>query len=81
MTVAGSDRFEVRPSLAADPRGRVWVAYEERTAHWGKDADNLVNGQGSTLYRASAVRVRCVDGGRLLDAPDPVAHAAEPLRR
>ena len=33
-------------------------------------------GEGTTLYRASAVRVRCVDGDRLLDAPDPVAGAA-----
>jgi hypothetical protein len=80
LTVAGSDRFEVRPSLAVDSRGRIWIAYEERTAQWGKDANDLVNGRGSTLYRASAVRVRCLDGGRLLDAPDPLAHTPEPLR-
>ena len=58
-----------------DPTGRVWVAYEERTENWGKDAENLVEGEGSTLYRQSAVRVRCVDGDRVLDAPDPVAEA------
>ena len=57
------------------PAGRVWVAYEERTEDWGKDAENLLEGEGSTLYRRSAVRVRCVDGTRVLDAPDPVAAA------
>jgi hypothetical protein len=80
VSVAASDRFEVRPSLAVDSRGRIWVAYEERTAHWGKDANDLVNGRGSTLYRTSAVRVRCLDGGRLLDAPDPLAQAPAPVR-
>ena len=49
--------YEARPSLAADPRGRVWVAYEERTPNWGKDAVNLLDGKGSSLYRASKVVV------------------------
>ena len=30
ITVAGSSRFEARPSLAIDPQGRTWVGYEER---------------------------------------------------
>ncbi len=75
VVVAGSPRFEVRPSVAVDPRGRVWVAYEERTPNWGKDAENLVDGKGSSLYRESAVRVAVVDGRRVLHAPDPVAKA------
>jgi hypothetical protein len=63
-----------------DPSGRAWVAYEERNKDWGKDAENLVDGQGSTLYRSSTVRVCCVDGGRRLGAPDPLAQGAGPLR-
>jgi hypothetical protein len=78
--IAASPKFEVRPTVATDPRGRVWVAYEERTPNWGKDAENLLTGEGTTLYRASAVRVRCVDGDRLLEAPDPVAAARVPLQ-
>jgi hypothetical protein len=80
ITVAGSSRYEARPSIAADARGRVWVAYEERTAQWGKDAENMLDGKGSSLYRSAATRVRCVDGDRLLDAPDPVAQAPDALR-
>jgi hypothetical protein len=80
IAVTDSPRYEAKPSLAIDPRGRVWVAYEERTKDWGKDAENITDGQGSTLYRGSAVRVRCLDGRRLLDAPDPVAGASDPLR-
>ncbi len=78
--VADSPLFEARPSLALDPGGSVWVAYEERTKDWGKDAENLQTGEGSTLYRGSAVRVRRVDGKRRFDTPDPVEQAAQPLR-
>ena len=79
-TIASSSRFEARPSVAADAQGRVWVAYEERTSHWGKDFGPLAPGEGTALYRASTVRVRCLDGDRLLDAPDPVAGAAAVLQ-
>jgi hypothetical protein len=80
IVVAGSDRYEARPSIAADGRGRIWVAYEERTPQWGKDSENLLDGKGSSLYRTAAVRVRSIEGNRLLDAPDPVAQAPENLR-
>ncbi|MFO0950311.1 MAG: hypothetical protein U0835_04010, partial [Isosphaeraceae bacterium] len=73
VAVAESPRYEAHASVAVDPKGRAWVAYEERTENWGKDAENLVTGSGTTLYRSSAVRVRCVDGGKVLDAPDPLA--------
>ncbi len=69
VLVASSPRYEARPSLAIDPRGRAWVAYEERTENWGKDAENLVDGKGSTLYRQAAVRVQCVDGRRCSTPP------------
>jgi hypothetical protein len=81
VAVADSPLFEARPSLAVDSSGRAWVAYEERTKDWGKDAENLIDGQGSTLYRSSAVRVRCVDGNRRQAATDPVAELPAPLQQ
>ena len=45
--VASSSKFEARPSVAADSQGRVWVAYEERTAHWGKDVGTPAPGEGT----------------------------------
>jgi hypothetical protein len=75
VRVAATPAYEARPSLAADSRGRLWVAYEERAPHWGKDAVNLLDGKGSSLYRASKVVVAVVDGGRVLRAPDPVERA------
>jgi hypothetical protein len=80
ITVAGTAKYEARPSVAADPRGRAWVAYEERTPNWGKDAVNLLDGKGSSLYRQSKVVVAVVDGVRVLLAPDPVEHAPDSLK-
>jgi hypothetical protein len=80
VIVAGTPAYEARPCIAADQRGRVWIAYEERTPNWGKDAVNLLDGQGSTLYRSSKVVVRVVDGERVLQAPDPVELAPPPLK-
>jgi hypothetical protein len=80
VVVAGSAAFEARPSLAVDSRGRAWIAYEAGPADWGKDAQNLLVGKGSTLYRASKIVVACVDGQRVLRAPDPVAAAPQQVR-
>jgi hypothetical protein len=81
ISIADSPRYEARPIVAVDPRGRAWVAYEERDANWGKDAENLVDGKGSSLYRSAAVRVRCVDGRRVLAPPDPVDAMPQGLRQ
>jgi len=80
IVVAGSSRYEARPSLAIDPKGNAWVAFEERTHNWGKDAENLLKGKGSTLYRAADVKVRRVEGDRVYDAADPVADETYELR-
>jgi hypothetical protein len=77
VAVADSWLFEARPSVTVDPRGRVWIAYEERTGNWGKDSGRLDPAPDNVLYAASNVRVRCLDGTRLLAAPDPVAQAPE----
>jgi hypothetical protein len=80
IAVADSWLFEARPSISVDPRGRVWIAYEERTGNWGKDSGRLDPAPDRVLYAASHVRVRCLDGARLLAAPDPVAQARESER-
>ena len=71
--VADSTRFEARPTVALDPRGRAWVAYEERPDNWGKDFGKIPDPKGVGLYSASAVKVRVVDGSRVLETANPVA--------
>src|SRR5262249_38230788 len=63
VPVATSSKFEARPSLAYDPQGRLWVAYEEGPERWGKDYGALVPGEGEPLYSARSVRVVCFQDG------------------
>lgn len=76
VPVAASSRFEARPSITLDRKGRAWVAYEERDDNWGKDFGNLPEDPGAGLYRSSLVRVRCVEGETVLDGGNPVAGLA-----
>jgi hypothetical protein len=78
--VADSSTFEARPSLGIDSQGRAWVAYEERTDNWGKDFGKFAVNPGTPLYRASTVRVRCVENDAVRDAGDPLAGSADGLR-
>jgi len=65
--IAASSRFEARPNIVCDAQDRVWVAYEQRAADWGKDFGPLAPVQGSPLYmRGSSVQVRCVVDGTLM---------------
>ncbi len=64
--VAGSSRFEARPSLAYDLQGRLWIAYEEGPEQWGQDYGALVADQGEPLYSRRSVRVVCLQDGKLM---------------
>lgn len=57
MAVAASARYEAYPSIAYDPGGRLWVAYEEGGERWGKDF-GAYDSQGVALYQGRAIRVR-----------------------
>ncbi len=63
-TVAGTARYEAQPTVAIDPAGRVWVAWNESGPNWGKDTGFLVIDKGTQLYESRAVRIACLDGGR-----------------
>jgi hypothetical protein len=66
--VAGSSRFEARPSVAYDAKGRLWIAYEEGPELWGKDSGALAR-TGNPLYSDRSVRVVCLDTDGSLKAP------------
>jgi hypothetical protein len=59
--IAASSKFEARPSVAYDPLGRLWIAYEEGPVRWGKDYGAFVPDQGHALYDTRHVRVVCLD--------------------
>lgn len=60
-----SSKFEARPSLAYDPAGRLWIAYEEGPEQWGKDFGALDEERGNPLYNTRSVRVVCLQDGKL----------------
>lgn len=67
VTVAASPLFEARPSLAFDSENRLWIAYEESFGGWGKDY-GAYETTGSGLYQDTTVRLRVLDGTRMLQA-------------
>jgi hypothetical protein len=51
QAVAATLAFEVRPSMAYDPQGQLWIAYEQSGDQWGKDFGALKK-KGIPLYQA-----------------------------
>jgi hypothetical protein len=91
IPVATSAKFEARPQIVCDPRGRVWIAYEEGDEQWGKDYAHggnvnnvgLEKNPGFALYVNRTVRVKCLADGKLLEPAGNLekAFADSPLRR
>jgi hypothetical protein len=72
IPVAASARYEAYPSLAYDPAGRLWVAYEQGGERWGKDF-GAYDTTGLALYQGRAVRLAGFDrdGRALRTSADP----------
>jgi hypothetical protein len=66
--IASSSRFEARPSICYDAKGRLWIAYEEGPEKWGKDSGALAK-TGDPLYSKRSVRVVCLDTDGKLKKP------------
>jgi hypothetical protein len=63
--IATSSQFEARPSLCYDPKGRLWIAYEEGPEKWGKNF-GIFDDSGNPLYFARTVKVVCLADGKLM---------------
>jgi hypothetical protein len=68
MVVAASAKYEAYPSLAYDPSGRLWVAYEEGGERWGKDF-GAYETTGLALYQGRAIRVAVFDKNGQMSVP------------
>ena len=60
--VADTARYEAYPSLAYDPSGRLWVAYEEGGRGWGKDF-GAYDTSGIALYQGRSIRLAGIEPG------------------
>jgi hypothetical protein len=80
--VANSAKFEARPSIVFDKQNRLWVAYEEGPANWGKDYGAFAANKGNPLYNERSVRVACLDAKGKLQRPIaelPASHYDAPV--
>ena len=81
--IAATARYEAYPSIAYDPAGTLWIAYEEGAEKWAKDF-GAYDTTGFAIYHGRAVRLRGIDKtGRAVEASiDPgVALPGIPDRR
>ena len=65
--VTSSARFQAHASVAVDPQGRPWVAWDESGANWGKDQGFLINPRMSApLHQARSLGLAMWDGKQWL---------------
>jgi len=81
--VAASENFEAYATVAVDAAGRVWIAYEQGTANWGKDQGAVVPRPtpGTRLYGGRKTVVRVHHQGRLFEPasqPESIVPRGQP---
>ncbi len=68
ITVTATPAFEARATVAVDTANRVWVAWEEGDANWGKDngftVRNTPQGVGVGLGGLRRAMIRAYDGAK-----------------
>ena len=62
QAVAETDDHQARPAVCYDLQGRLWCAWEQSGATWGKNWGALVQGQGIPLYQDRTVGLRVLEG-------------------
>ena len=69
IPVAVTSRFEAHVAMTADPAGRVWLAWDQAGANWGKDfgypRDITLPGEG--LYQQRRIRMAVWEDGTLFE--------------
>jgi hypothetical protein len=77
IAVSASPRFEARATVAVDTANRVWVAWEEGLAGWGKDQGYVIRDRktGVPLGGVRRPRIRCFDAGQPRDTEDSLERA------
>jgi hypothetical protein len=61
--VTRSGKFQAHASVAVDPTGRVWLAWDESGDNWGKDWNRDDQSRGTTLYANRHPRVAVLENG------------------
>lgn len=77
--VTRSNLFQTHPTVAVDKQDRVWLAWHESGANWGKDWTHEDSYRATVLYTDRRPRVAVLEGGQW---KQPVAEvmSAVPMR-
>ncbi|MBI1356238.1 MAG: hypothetical protein GC160_17995 [Acidobacteria bacterium] len=80
MAVAATALYEVKPTLAVDGDDRVWVAYEEGGANWGKDTGYTIHKTepGVVIGGDRSVRVMTFANGKIQAPADSLQRVMSP---
>lgn len=62
--VTKSPRFQAHPTVAVDKQDRVWVAWNESGANWGKDWSRDDTWRGTTLYTDRHPKIAVLENGK-----------------
>ncbi len=72
--VTKSSRFQAHASVAVDGNDRVWLAWDESGANWGKDYARDDTWRGTVLYADRRPQVAVLENGKWsAPAADPMA--------
>ncbi len=63
IQVTKSNLFQAHASIAVDARDRVWLAWHESGANWGKDWTHEDDRRATILYRERTPKVAVLDAG------------------
>ena len=64
IQVAATANFEANVSLAVDRAGRLWAAWDESGAYWGKDTGFWGPTGNTRLYVSRTMRLACLENGQ-----------------
>ncbi|MBI1897510.1 MAG: DUF3604 domain-containing protein [Acidobacteria bacterium] len=66
MQVTRSPLFQSHPTIAIDKQDRIWLAWDESGANWGKDWSHEDTFRSTVLYTNRVPRVAVYDGSKWL---------------
>ncbi len=82
MQVTRSPRFQAHASVAVDKNDRLWLAWDESDANWGKDWNRDDTWRGTTLYNKRHPKVAVLENGKWMQpASDPESAVPERYNR
>jgi hypothetical protein len=71
--VTRSPRLQAHASIAVDAADRVWLAWDESGANWGKDYARDDTWRSTTLYADRRPRIAVLENGKWSQPADPMA--------